>query len=155
MAAQTQFHYVLYIRATAPRVWDALVNPAITPKYWMGVVHETDWKPGSPWKLKFSDGRVADEGSVAEFDAPRKLTLNWQHQLDAAMKAEGVSRCEISLEPLSDLTKLTVTHTMDVPESKFIAAVSWGWPMILSSLKSLLETGKPLEMAVPENAGEK
>jgi uncharacterized protein YndB with AHSA1/START domain len=149
MAAQSQFHYVLYIRATPEQVWDALTNTAITPKYWMGVVHETDWKPGSPWKLKLCDGRVADEGSVAEFDAPRKLALNWQHQLDATMKAEGISHCEILLEPLGELTKMTVTHTMDMPESKLVAAVSFGWPMILSSLKSLLETGKPLEMAPP------
>jgi uncharacterized protein YndB with AHSA1/START domain len=147
--SSSTFHYVIYIRATPEQVWDGLVNPAITPKYWMGVVHDTSWKPGSPWKLKLADGRVADEGSVAEFDAPRKLKLNWQHQLDPVMKAEGVSRWEILLDPLGDLTKLTVTHAMDVPESKLIAAVSTGWPMILSSLKSLLETGKPLEMAPP------
>jgi uncharacterized protein YndB with AHSA1/START domain len=148
----SKFQYVTYIRATPQPVWDALTLPEITPKYWMGVVHETDWQPGSPWKLKFADGRLADSGSVESFDAPRKLVLRWQHQMDPALTAEGVSRCEIQLEPMGDLTKLTkltklsVTHTMDVAESKFIAAVSFGWPMILSSLKSLLETGQPLAM---------
>lgn len=150
MATSSTFHYVIYIRATPHDVWDALINPETTPKYWMGVMHETDWKPGSPWKLKFADGRLADEGSVVEFDAPHKLVLRWQHRMDPALTAEGVSGCEIVLEPMGDsLTKLTVTHTMDVPESKFIAAVSMGWPMILSSLKSLLETGTPLKMDMP------
>lgn len=146
----SKFNYVTYIRATPQQVWDALTLPEITPKYWMGVVHETDWKPGSPWKLKFSDGRLADDGSVEQYEAPRKLVLRWQHRIDPALTAEGVSRCEIQLEPMGDVTKLAVTHTMDVAESKFIAAVSFGWPMILSSLKSLLETGQPLAMSMPK-----
>lgn len=112
----------------------------------MDTVQETSWQPGSPWKLKFADGRVADAGSVEAADAPRKLVLRWQHELTPEMKAEGFSRCEIQLDPVGEPTKLTVTHTMDAADSKFIAAVATGWPMILSSLKSLLETGTALEM---------
>lgn len=146
MTAQSKFLYVAYIRTTPQRVWDALTLPKFTPKYWMGVTHHTNWKPGSPWKLKFADGRVADEGTVVEFDEPSKLILRWQHQLTPEMTAEGFSRCEIQLEPAGDVTKLTVTHTMDVADSEFIAAVSTGWPMVLSGLKSLLETGAALPM---------
>jgi len=68
--------------------------------------------------------------------------LNWQHELRPEWKAEGVARCTIELEPVSDAVKLTVTHTMEREDSKLIQAVSGGWPRILSNLKSLLETGQ-------------
>jgi Activator of Hsp90 ATPase homolog 1-like protein len=62
-----------------------------------------------------------------------------------AMREEGYSRCTFELEPQGEKVKLTITHTMDKPDSKFIKGVSTGWPGILSSLKSLLETGKSFE----------
>jgi uncharacterized protein YndB with AHSA1/START domain len=89
------------------------------------------------------DGRVADSGEVLEIDRPRRLVLSWRNEF-TEMKTEGYSRATFDLEPVGESVKLTVTHEMDRDGSKFIAAVSKGWPHILASLKSLLETGTAL-----------
>ena len=141
----SKFVYVIYIRTTAEKLWDALTKPEFTRAYWVGCWHDSTWKPGAPWKLMIPDGRVADSGEVVEIDKPRKLVLKWQNQFLPEMRADGYSRCTLALEPSGDMVKLTVTHEIDKPESKFIAGVSTGWPSILSSLKSLLETGSALE----------
>ena len=77
-----------------------------------------------------------------EIDPPRRLVLRWRNEFRPELKAEGYSRCVIDIEPAGGAVKLTITHTMDQDKSKFIDAVSGGWPRILSNLKSLLETGK-------------
>jgi uncharacterized protein YndB with AHSA1/START domain len=82
---------------------------------------------------------------VVEIDPPRKLVLTWQNHLFPEITAEGHSRMTYELEPMASSVKLTVTHTMDKKDSKLVKAVSTGWPNILSSLKSLLETGESLE----------
>jgi uncharacterized protein YndB with AHSA1/START domain len=140
-----KFLYVTYIRTTPAKLWEALTSPEFTRVYWFGVTAESDWKPGSPWRLVLSDGRVADIGEVVEVDAPRRLVLKWRNEFMPELKAEGYSRATFTLEPDGDVVKLTVTHEIDRTGSKFIAAVSGGWPKILSSLKSLLETGAALE----------
>jgi len=140
--SQPKFVYVIFIRTTPQKLWSALTDPDFTKQYWFGVHHETDWKAGSPWKLVFADGRVADSGEVIEADPPKRLVLKWRNEFKAELKAEGYSRCTIDLEPVDGAVKLTITHEMDGPGSKFIEAVSGGWPRILSNLKSLLETGK-------------
>jgi uncharacterized protein YndB with AHSA1/START domain len=88
------------------------------------------------------DGRVADAGEVVEADRPKRLVLKWRNEFRPELKAEGYSRCTIDLEPAGDAVKLTITHGIDREGSKFIEAVSGGWPRILSNLKSLLETGE-------------
>src|SRR5437868_1725850 len=113
-------------------------------QYWFGMTQESDWKAGSPWALKFSDGRVADSGEVLESDPPRRLVLKWRNEFRPELKAEGFSRCVYEIEPDGDVTRLTVTHSIERENAKFIDAVSSGWPRILASLKSLLETGEPL-----------
>jgi uncharacterized protein YndB with AHSA1/START domain len=140
--SKPKFVYVIFIRTTPQKLWSALTDPDFTKQYWFGVHHETDWKAGSPWKLVFADGRVADSGEVIESDPPKRLVLKWRNEFKAELKAEGYSRCTIDLEPVDGAVKLTITHEMDGPRSKFIEAVSGGWPRILSNLKSLLETGK-------------
>jgi uncharacterized protein YndB with AHSA1/START domain len=142
--ALSKFTYITYIRTTPQQLWDALILPEFTRQYWMGITQESDWKPGSPWTIRLYDGRIADEGEIVESNPPNKLVIRWQHQLSAELKAEGWSRSTLEIDPMGDIVKLTVTHTMDVPDSKFIQAVSGGWPMVLSSLKSLLETGNAL-----------
>jgi uncharacterized protein YndB with AHSA1/START domain len=137
-----RFVYVTYIRTTPEKLWDALTKREFTQKYWFGTWQDCDWTVGASWKLTFPDGRIADAGEVQEIDPPRRLVLKWRHQLDPEINAEGDSRATFELEQLEDLTKLTVIHEIDQQGSKFIAAVSGGWPMILSSLKSLLETGE-------------
>jgi uncharacterized protein YndB with AHSA1/START domain len=140
-----RFVYVTYIRTTPEKLWDALTEPEFTRAYWSGTWHDTTWKPGASWNLMIPDGRVGDSGEVLEVDRPRRLVLKWRNEFRPELRAEGYSGCVFDLEPRGDMVKLTVTHEIDILNSKFIEAVSNGWPAILSSVKSLLETGDALE----------
>lgn len=140
-----KFVYVTYIRSTPQKVWGALTKPEFTRLIWCGTHHETTWAPGSSWKLMIPDGRVADAGEVVEIDPPRRLVLRWRNEFLPEMRAEGFSLCTIEIETADQAVKLTLTHEIDKPGSKFLDSVSNGWPTILSSLKSLLETGDALD----------
>jgi len=140
----SKFVYVTYIRTTPEKLWEALTKPEFTRSYWYGMRQDCDWQAGSPWQLVFSDNSVADAGKVLEIDRPRRLVLAWHNEFRPELKTEGDSRATFELEPNGDTVKLTVTHEMDRDGSKLIEAVSGGWPLVLSSLKSLLETGKGL-----------
>ena len=143
---KSKFVYVTFIRSTPERLWSALTTTEFIRQYWFGMNCESDWQPGSPWKLLFADGRVADTGTIVEATAPQRLVIRWRNEWKPEMKAEGDSLCTFEIEPVPDVSppavKLSITHAMDRPESKFIQAVSGGWPSILSNLKSLLETGE-------------
>jgi uncharacterized protein YndB with AHSA1/START domain len=143
--AESRFLYLTYIRAPAQKVFDALTDPAQNKLFWSGYHQESSWQVGAGFAIVGPEGNAWDTGKVLAFDPPRHFSVTWLHQHDAAMKAEGESTCSFDLEALSDqLTKLTVIHVIGVADSKLIGAVSTGWPMIMSSLKSLLETGKAL-----------
>ncbi len=143
----SKFLYVTYIRTTPEKLFEALIKPEFTRLYWSETWQESTWEKGASWKLMIPDGRVADTGEVFEIDRPRRLVVRWQNQFKPEMRAEGFSRCTFELEPMGDTVKLTVLHELEAPvaDSKFIAGVSNGWPAILASLKSLLETGDSLE----------
>jgi uncharacterized protein YndB with AHSA1/START domain len=138
----SSFVYVSFIRTTPGELWKALTAPEFTQKYWFGIRHDTDWKKGSPWKMMFPDARVGDTGEIVESDPPKRLVLKWRNEFIPELKAEGYSRCVIEIEPVGEAAKLTISHSMEKENSKFIEAVSGGWPRIVSNLKSLLETGK-------------
>lgn len=138
------FVYVTYIRTTPEKLWEALTSPQFQKQYWFGMHQECDWKVGSPWKILFSDGRVADAGEVLESDPPCRLVLKWRNEFRPELKEEGYSRCTYEIEHDAGVTKLTITHTIDRDGARFIEAVSGGWPKVLSSLKSLLETGEAM-----------
>lgn len=140
----SKYLYVTYIRTTPQKLWEALTNPEFQKQYWFGMPQESEWKAGSSWKMLFSDGRVADAGEILESDPPRRLVIKWRNEFRPELKAEGYSRCVYDLEQEGDSMRLTVTHTIDVANAKLIEAVSGGWPKVLSSLKSFLETGTPL-----------
>jgi len=141
--AESSFVYVTFIRTTPERLWSALTTADFMKEYWFGMHLKTEWKVGAPWELVYPDGRVADRGEIVEMDPPKRLVLTWRHELKQELKDEGgEALCVMELEPVSDVMKLTITHTMDRAESKLIKAVSGGWPRILSNLKSLLETGQ-------------
>jgi uncharacterized protein YndB with AHSA1/START domain len=142
---KSEFVYVTYIRTTPKELWRALTEAEFTRKFWVATVQECDWKVGSPWKLVVPDGRVADAGEVVEIDPSRKLVITWRNHLFPELTAEGFSRMTYELEPMGSSVKLTVTHMMEMKDSKLVKAVSNGWPNILASLKSLLETGEALE----------
>jgi uncharacterized protein YndB with AHSA1/START domain len=140
----SQYIYVTYIRTTPQKLWDALTRPEFLRQYWFNMTQESDWKVGAAWKMLFEDGRVADAGEVLEIDPPRRLVLKWRNEFRPELTAEGYSRCVYDLEPDGEMMKLTITHSIDKNGAKFVEAVAGGWPKILSSLKSLLETGTPL-----------
>jgi uncharacterized protein YndB with AHSA1/START domain len=143
--APERFVYVTYIRTTVDKLWDALRKPEFTTQYWFGCTLDCTWEKGAPWRMVDADGSVYDAGSILEIDPPRRMVIKWQHQLRPELKADGWSRATIELEPKDNGTvKLSVLHEMEkaVPgPSQFIAAVSGGWPLIFSNLKTLLETG--------------
>jgi uncharacterized protein YndB with AHSA1/START domain len=143
--ADSRFVYVTYIRATPQAVWDELTNPERNKLFWSGYHQETSWKVGDDYEVVGPDGRAWDVGKVLACDPPRRIEVTWLHQHDAGMRAEGESACTFELEAASpEVTKLTVTHAIGIANSKLIGAVSNGWPSILASLKSLIETGRPL-----------
>jgi uncharacterized protein YndB with AHSA1/START domain len=139
--AKSSFVYVIYIRTTPERLWEALTNPEFAQGYWGGARPEADWKAGGEWKLVFPDGRLADSGEIVAFEPARRLGIRWRNEWKPELKAEGFSLCTMEIEPVEDAVKLTVTHSIEREGSKLIDAVSGGWPQILSNLKSLLETG--------------
>jgi len=140
----SQYLYVTYIRTTPQKLWDALTSPEFQRKYWFNMHQESSWKAGSPWKMVFSDGRVADAGEILEADPPRRLVIKWRNEFNPELKAEGWSRCVYEIEEDAGVVKLTITHAIEKEKAKLIEAVAGGWPKILSSLKTYLETGTPL-----------
>ena len=143
--AESRFLYVTYIRATPEAVWEHLTNPALNKLFWAGYSQVTSWQVGADYDLTAADGQVWDKGKVLAFDPPKHLTVTWRHLHRPELAAEGDSTCSFDLEVAAEgVTKLTVTHSIGVAQSKLIEAVSGGWPSILSSLKSLLETGTAL-----------
>jgi uncharacterized protein YndB with AHSA1/START domain len=139
--ARSTYVYVSYIRTTPEKLWSALTDPESMKQYWFGMHCESTFKTGSPWKLVAGDGQIYDAGEILEADPPRRLVIRWRHQRRPELNAEGDTRCTMDLEPNATAVKLTITHSVEREPSKFIEAVSAGWPKIVSNLKSLLETG--------------
>lgn len=142
-AKRSSFVYVTVIRTTPEKLWEALTDPPFIREYWFGMTVESGWKKGAPWRLVRSDGSLDTTGEILEIDPPRRMVIRWLNEWNPEFKAEGPSRCTIELEPLGSAVQLSITHEIDRPESKLITAVSGGWPLVLSNLKSLLETGEP------------
>lgn len=140
--ARSTFVYVTYIRTTAEQLWSALTDDVeFMKQYWFGAHCESRWTVGSSWKIVSREGQILDTGEIVEAEPPRRLVIRWRHQNKPELEAEGDSRCTIELEPFGTAIKLSITHTIEHEPSKFIEAVSGGWPKILSNLKSLLESG--------------
>jgi len=139
----TEFVYVTYIAAAQQRIWDAIVNPEFTHKYW-NYDNISDWKVGSKWEHREKEtGKIGLVGKVVECEPPKRLVLTWASPKDAE-NASAHSRVTFQLEPIDDMVKLTVTHDQLVPGSGMNRDIREGWPRVLSSLKSFVETGKPL-----------
>ena len=139
--ARSTYVYVTYIRTTPEKLWSALTDGEFMKQYWFGNHCESQWTAGSPWKSVRGDGVILDAGEIVEADPPRRLAIRWRNQNKPELKAEGDSLCTMELEPSGPAVKLSITHTIEREPSKFILAVSGGWPKVISNLKSLLETG--------------
>jgi uncharacterized protein YndB with AHSA1/START domain len=140
-----QFVYVTYIRTTPEKLWQALTAPEFTQRYWLQTKQESAWKPGASWRCVNPEGKTIISGEIIEIEPPRKLVFTWRNETKPEITAEGHSRVTYGLEKQGASVKLTVLHEMDKPGSKLLQSVSDGWPLILASLQSLLETGEPLE----------
>jgi uncharacterized protein YndB with AHSA1/START domain len=172
--SDTEFRYTTYIRTTPERLWQAITDPEFTLRYWGAALH-SDWRVGSPvlWQSG-PEGEPADlDQVVLESDPPRRLAYTWHDYQDdhaaifgwsaeelARYRTEPRAQVAFTIEPVGDTVRLTVLHDGFVPGSKMLQAVSGqlppslGWPVILASLKSLLETGEPLAVEVaPAGAG--
>ena len=138
-----KFVYVTYIATTPQKVWDALIKGELTRQYWK---HEnvSDWKPGSKWQHVADDGKrtVKLVGEVLESVPNKRLAMTWGEVVAAADKSKH-SRVAIDIEAVGDMVRLTVTHDELTPEMRL--KITQGWPRVLSSLKSFLETGRPLD----------
>jgi uncharacterized protein YndB with AHSA1/START domain len=142
--SKPEFVYVTYIETTPEKLWEALTDSAFSKRYWFGTELRSDWKVGSPFALVI-DGKITDTGEILEADCPRRLSYTFKHELYEQFR-EPATKVVFTIEPYGDLVKLTVIHEDFIEGSKLVGAISTGWPAILSSLKSMLETGKPLEI---------
>ena len=146
--AKSTFVYVSYIRTTPEKLWSALTDDVeFMKRYWFGTHCESAWTAGSSWKMVSPEGAVTDAGEIVDAQRPTRLVIRWRHQNRAELEAEGDSLCTMELEPSGAAVKLTITHVIEREPSKLIAAVSGGWPKIISNLKSLLETGSVVPMS--------
>lgn len=142
---KSEFVYVTYIRTTPEKLWQALIAPEFTKRYWMETWQESEWKVGASWCIKNPEKVNIISGEVVEIVPPKKLVLTWRSENEADMQAEGYSRVSYEIEKQGESVKLVIIHQINKRDSKLIQGVSFGWPLILASLKSFLETGKPLE----------
>jgi len=140
--------YEIYIKTTPERLWEAITNPEMRRKYSFGLVVKSDWKKGSHYEAaspggggNFPAGTPVLEGENVEVDPPRRLVQTFRALWDEDVKAEGTSRITWEIEPVgNDSCCLTVTH--DQLREGANGQLYGGWPMILSGLKTLLETGE-------------
>lgn len=138
-----KFVYVIYIQTSPEKVWDALMNPELTKQYWFGHHNASDWKVGSSWKHQMADDPsvVHIVGKVVESNPPKRLVVTWVSP-DNEGNPDKTSRVTYEIEPFGENIKLTVTHE-DLYQEMF-ESISFGWPIVLANLKTLLETGKPM-----------
>ncbi|MBU6464337.1 MAG: SRPBCC family protein [Bradyrhizobium sp.] len=140
-----EFVYVTYIETTPEKLWEALTDGDFTERYWFGARLKSNWKVGSSFEMLHGDGTVSDAGKVVECDRPRRLAYTFVN-LSEKYKNDRPALATFVIEPYGNLVKLTLTHEGFAEGSKFFDGISKGWPAILSSLKSILETGHPLEI---------
>src|SRR5580700_1773769 len=144
MSDKPKFVYVIYIASTPEKVWQALTDPDQTEKYWFGFRVNAGGRAGALFIAKSPGGEDFDKGVILESDPPRRLSCTWRPQHDND-RHERPSRVTFDLAPLKNQVRLTIVHDDFDDGSKAFESISKGWPAVLSSLKSFLETGRALE----------
>lgn len=140
--SKPSFVYVTYIVTTPEKLFAALMDPEMTRRYWANHRNRSDWRVGSAWRMEdYDDANDVDiEGVILESDPPRRLVVSWASPGESADPAK-CSRVSFDIEPLAESVRLTVTHDDLEPGSERLHAITFGWPAVLSGLKTLLETG--------------
>ena len=143
---KTSFVYVTYIRSTPEQVFEAITKPEIARRYW-GHENVSDWKPGSSWEHVRADAQRKVElvGKVVEVTPPTRLVITWANASQAADPA-SYSRVSFDIVEYEAMVRLTVTHDELDADSGMAKGIRQGWPAVLSSLKSLLETGQGIDV---------
>jgi uncharacterized protein YndB with AHSA1/START domain len=143
---KTSFVYVTYIRSTPEKVFEAITKPEIARRYW-GHENVSDWKPGSAWQhVRANQQRTVELfGKVVEVAPPTRLVITWANASQAADPA-SYSRVSFDVVPYEEMVRLTVTHDELEAGSGMAKGIQQGWPAVLSSLKSLLETGQGIDV---------
>ena len=145
MTEQATQVYAVFIRATPEQVWDAITKPEFTTKYFHGTRIESSFEQGAPYLSLAGDDRVV-EGEILESEPPRMLKHSWRALFDDEQAAEPYSRVTWEIEPQDGgVSKLSVVHDRLEHAPKTAENVAGGWMYILSGLKTLLETGEPLQ----------
>ena len=147
--SKPEFVYVSYIETTPEKLWEALTGSEFSRQYWFGTELRTDWTIGSPFALVMN-GTPTDVGEILEFERPRRLSYTFRHVLKDELRNERPTKVVFTIEQHGKFAKLTLTHEGFAEASKLLDGISKGWPAIMSSLKSLLETGRAL--AIPTSA---
>jgi uncharacterized protein YndB with AHSA1/START domain len=142
----TSFVYVTYIVSTPDKVFEAITRPDVARRYW-GHENVSDWKVGSKWEhIRADDERTLQlVGKVIEISPPSRLVISWANASQAADPASH-SRVTFAIEDYKDMVKLTVTHDELEAGSGMETGIRKGWPIVLSSMKSFLETGRGLDV---------
>jgi uncharacterized protein YndB with AHSA1/START domain len=142
----TSFVYVTYIASTPEKVFEAITRPDIARRYW-GHENVSDWKAGSDWQhVRANDARTVElVGKVVETTPPNRLVITWANESQAD-DPDAYSRVTFDIETFNDMVKLTVSHDELEVGSGMLQGISRGWPAVLSSLKSYLETGRGLDI---------
>jgi uncharacterized protein YndB with AHSA1/START domain len=138
------FVYTTYIETSAEKLWQALTDGDFTERYWFGHRVASDWTVGSAYHFA-NQGQPMVEGKVLVSDPPRRLAYSWDVVKDGAAR-ERTSRVTFDLMPRGTVIKLTVTHDETDEGGTTLRDVSAGWPLVLASLKSILETGHALDL---------
>ncbi|WP_174804072.1 SRPBCC family protein [Martelella limonii] len=143
---KTSFVYVTYIVSTPEKVFEAITKPEMASRYW-GHENVSEWKQGSSWQhVRANETRkVQLVGKVIEINPPSRLVISWANESQSA-DPEAYSRVTFEIEPYDDMVRLTVTHDDLVVGSGMANGVIKGWPIVLSSMKSYLETGQGLDI---------
>ncbi len=137
------FVYTTYIKTTPEKLWNALTNPEFTRQYW-AKENVSDWKKGSDWKMVTLDAKrdVNVLGKVLESVPHKRLVMTWAEPADKTDE----SRVTFEIEAIGDAVRLNVVHGDFKPGSLMPGRISQGWPLVLCSLKSFLETGKAIDI---------
>jgi uncharacterized protein YndB with AHSA1/START domain len=141
---KTEQHYTLFIETTPEKCWEAITNPEFSRQYWGGHANVSDWKQGSRWQHEDTNNAnvVRIAGKVLESHPPRRLVVSWFSPENEA----DISEVVFTIEPVQNIVRLDVTHHKFKPDSTMADAVANGWPAVLCSLKTYLETGNGFDL---------